>query len=165
MLDRREYGTTPLSPEPETLYEPHREEQDRCPDADSRVDWQEPYGESRDSHGHECYHQHRLAPDLVAVMTSDQGADRTDHESSRERSESRQGPYQGIEGGEEQLVKRQSGERPINEVIVPLKGGAYKGRHGHTPDRGVRGNVFSTDSFHNLSFPLFSFSFSPTADC
>src|SRR5215213_10087792 len=163
MFDCCEYGATPLSSEPETLYEPHREEQDRCPDADSCVGRQKPYRESRDPHGQKCNDQHRLAADLVTIMTGKHATEWSDHESSRERDKCCQGSHQGIEGGEEQLVKRQSGERPINEVVVPLEGSAYKGRHSHAPDRGIRTDVFSTDSFHCLSFPLY-FVHRPTAE-
>jgi hypothetical protein len=75
-------------------------------------------------------------------------------EANREGGEGGERARERRELREEQLVKDQSGGGPVEEVVVPLYGGAHEACEGYLPDRGPLTLALPADAFHVSSSPL-----------
>ena len=78
---------------------------------------------SIDDCGDECV----PAPDLVAEVAEDDGTDRAGHEADGKGQERDDGAHSGVESGEEEFVEGQGGDEAVDEIVVPLDGGADEG--------------------------------------
>src|SRR5215211_1229062 len=144
VLHRHQHSAAPLSSDAEALYEAQHDQQNGRPDADGVVGRHKTYHGGRDPHDYQRDDQHRLAPDLVAIVAEDEPAYRPGAEADAERGEGEERPHQRIGLREEQLVEDQGRRSAVQEVIVPLQGGAYGTGYRYLPDRGHLPPVFPT---------------------
>src|SRR3954468_21573082 len=76
VLDCHKHRAGPLAPNSKALHETHQNEKDRCPNSDAGIGRQEPDYCRGQPHRHKRQHEGRLASDPVAVVASDEPADR-----------------------------------------------------------------------------------------
>ncbi len=99
----------------------------RAPDADRIVAGHEGDEERRDAHQHQGRDQRRFAPDPVAVMAEDGGADGARDEADEIDAEGVERRGQRLLVREEELAEHQAGHGAVEEEIVPLDGRADGG--------------------------------------
>ncbi len=128
ILGCEENSATPFAAEAEALAEPAQCEQQRRHDADRSVGGQQADNDRRNTHGQEGGDQRRLATDLVAEMTEDNGAEWTGEEGDREGGKGSEKGGGRIVVGEEQRREDQDGCRRIDIKIKEFDRGADKAR-------------------------------------
>ena len=130
VLGGQQRRTAPLAAEPEALPEPAQRQQQRREHADRRVPRQESDEDGRDAHRQQRGHQRGLAPDAVAEVPEQRGADRAGHERDRERRQRLQGRRGRVPGREEQLREHQHRGGRVDVEVVELDRGADEaGQH------------------------------------
>ena len=134
MLDGHEHRAAPFAADAESLRDAQEDEADCGPWPDLFIGRQQTDQERRDAHDDEREHEHRLAADLVAVVSDDDAADRPREEAHGVGAEGGERAHQRVERGEEQAVEDECGRRAVEEEVVPLDRGTDEARHGDEPD-------------------------------
>src|SRR5262249_52539788 len=130
---RDEDRAAPLAADADTLERAQNGEDDGTPHADRTIARQKGYEKGRDAHQHQGRDKGRLAPDAIAEMTEDEGADR-----ARDKADEVDGKRVERRGqrrlvGEEELAENQAGHRAVEQEIVPLERGADSGGDDRAP--------------------------------
>src|SRR5882757_274620 len=121
----------------QSLHHPHQDEQHRCPDPDLFPGGHQPDQESAHAHQGERDDQHALTAEPIPEVSEDDAADRPEQERHAEGGQ-RDDRADGLpEAGEEQPREHQRGGAAVEEVVVPLQGGAEKAGE-RCPQRWVR---------------------------
>ena len=97
------------------MQEPQQHEQCRGERADLAVGRQQPDGECRGAHQDQCGDQDTLAPELVAEMAHEEGADRPRHVTHPERRQRSDGRDGLVALGEEDARKHQGGRSAVDD--------------------------------------------------
>nr|WP_235021261.1 hypothetical protein [Caballeronia telluris] len=126
MLDHHQRRAAPFAADREALQEAQRREKDRRAEADAFIRRQKADQEGPAAHHQQAQHEHRLAADLVAVVSEHDAAHRPRDEADRKGRERRDRARDRIDRGKEQLVEDQRGRRSEDEKVVPLEGRAYR---------------------------------------
>ena len=117
---RHQHRAAPFAADPDPLHGAQDRQDDRAPDADPGVARDKGHQEGRDPHQQQSRDQRRLAPDAVAVMTEDGGADRAGDKADGIDRKGLQGADQRIGSRKIELGEDQPGHRAVDEEIVPL---------------------------------------------
>src|SRR5260370_7117773 len=139
-FQRQQHRAAPFAADTDTLDQAQQGQNDRAPDADRRVARYKTYGEGSKAGHQQRRDQRRLAPDAVAIMAENRGADWTDGETDGVDREGLQGAHQRIGSREIQFPE---GERRHQTVGQEVIGFDYRsdgaGDHGATQGRTVLG--------------------------
>src|SRR5262245_14059697 len=113
MLDSHEHGATPFTTDSKALREPHKHEQCRGPDSNTRVSGEQADQKCCDSHDEEGEDEHRPSSDPVAEMAADNSAEGARGEAGGECAVNCQGSCEGIEVREEKTAEDECAGSPI----------------------------------------------------
>jgi hypothetical protein len=118
------------------LDEAQRHEQDRREDARLLVSGQQPDGKGGEAHHHERRDEHRLPPDLVAIVPKDHATERPGEKAHRIGAKRSHRGRERIQRGKEQLPKHQRRGGAVEEEVIPFDRRADEARQ-HDPGRAV----------------------------
>jgi hypothetical protein len=106
------------------LQQSQQHQHDRRCDADLPVGRQRADQERRDTHQQQRERQDLLAPELVADVAHEEGADRARHVADAERRERGDGAQLRVDRRKEDLAEHQRGGGAVDEEVVVLDGAA-----------------------------------------
>ena len=117
---RQQYRTAPFPADADPLNHPQDRQEHRAPDADRLIGRDKGNQESRDAHAQKRGDQGRLAPDAVAVMAKDRGADWPADKADEVGAEGGKGRGQRFFVGEIEVAENQSGRGAVDEEVIPF---------------------------------------------
>src|SRR6516164_7388933 len=116
----KQHRSTPFAADTDALYHPQYRQEDRAPDADTRVGRHKSDKESRNAHAQEGSDQRRLSADTVPVVTEDRGPDGTADETNEICAESSHCCCVRIFVRKIELAEDQACRCTVKEEVVPL---------------------------------------------
>jgi hypothetical protein len=115
---RDQRGAAPFAADADPLDKAHDGQDDRAPDTDRSVAGDETHGKGRQTGNQQRSDQRNLAPDAVAIMAEECGAERARYKADGIDAEGLQCPDQRVGGREIQFRENQRGNQHIKQEIV-----------------------------------------------
>ena len=134
VLDRHEGGPAPLAAGREALYDAQEDQQARGGHPDLRIRGQQTDEEGRHTHHDQGNDEDPLAPEPVAEVPGDDGAEGAEQEGDPDRGEGQDLRHGGVglrQGSQEERGEDQARGLRVDEEVVPLDGGADDGACEH----------------------------------
>lgn len=135
MLDGHQNSASPFTPDAEALRHSQEDKQNRRPYSDVVVGRKTTDQESRDAHDQQGEDQHRLAANLVPVVTANDPADWPCGKPDGIGAERSECARQGVIVREKELVEDECAGGSVKEKVVPLDGRAYEAGNCDPADR------------------------------